>query len=181
VYARLGGLGRFAPREGFADRVMAAVRLRVPAAAGAVPARAPTLAGLRLPDWRRALATVGRYVPKTRRAWATISGVAVTPAVTAGLVLYSVFSHPTITPHALASFAAWKLTDGFSAAWTAVGDLALDGAQVLGLDAVARTLLDAPLLLAGGALIYSAVSALALRVLHKNLSGSRGHARPSRS
>lgn len=190
VYTRLGGLASYAPSAGFADRVMAAVCVPVvdtslakakPATAITSPARARGLSALRLPDWRRALVGVGRFVPKTRRAWAALAGVALTPAVTVGLVLYTVFSHPTLTPQALASFALWKVTELVAAGWTAAGQLALDAGQVLGADALFRALLDAPFMLAAGALAYSAVSALALRVLYKNLMGHRSHARLSHS
>jgi anti-sigma factor RsiW len=181
VYARLGGLESFAPREGFADRVMAAVRLPALApAVGTVPG-ARTPGGLRLPDWRRGLAVVGRFVPRTRRAWAAISGVALTPAVTLALVLYTVFSHPTLTPQALASFVVWKVSDLLAAAWGVLAGVALDAGQAIGVDALVRTLFDAPFILAGGALAYSVVSALALRVLYKNLLGGRRHARLSHS
>jgi anti-sigma factor RsiW len=181
VYARLGGLEGFAPREGFADRVIAAVRSPLPAPAAAAPTRVRALGGFRLPDWRRALVAVGRFVPRTRRAWAALSGVALTPAVTVGLVLYTVFSHPTLTPQALASFVVWKVSDLLAAAWGGLSAVALDAGQAIGVDAVVRTLFDAPFMFAGGALAYSLVSALALRVLYKNLFGGRRHARLSHS
>ena len=191
VYARLGGLDAHAPSAGFAARVMAAVPLPAAdsavaaaepsAAVGGLPARSHGFAGLRVPDWRRALAGAARVVPRTRRAWAALAGVAVTPAVTVALVLYTVFSHPTLTPGALASFVLWQATELVAAAWSALAPLALDAAQVLGADALVRALLDAPLMLVGGALAYSAVTALALRVLYKNLSDHRSHARLSHS
>jgi anti-sigma factor RsiW len=183
VYARLADVGAFAPREGFADRVMAAVRLpaQVHAPATARPVGARTLMGLRMPDWRPALVAVGRFVPRTRRAWAAISGIAITPAVTVGLVLYTVFSHPTLTPQALASFMVWKASDLLSAAWSGLSGFALDAGQAIGVDAVVRTLFEAPFMLAGGALAYSVVSVLALRVLYKNLLSGRRYARVSHS
>jgi anti-sigma factor RsiW len=184
VYARLGALPELAPRAGFADRVMAAVRLTSPAMAE-TESRAPAVAGLRLPDWRRALAVAGRVVPrvlpKTRRAWAALAGVAVTPAVTVGLVLYTLFSHPTLTPQALISFAIWKITELAAVTWGGLTALAFDAGQVVGVDALARSLFEAPVMLAGGALAYSFVCALALRVLYKNLWGQRRHARLSHS
>ena len=185
VYARLGSAQAFAPAAGFADRVMAAVRLPAPVPAEARTNRAPVVAGLRLPDWRRGLAVVSRAVartlPKTRRAWAALAGIAVTPAVTVGLVLYTVFSHPTLTPRALASFAIWKITELASATSGAVVAFALDTGRVLGLGALARSLFEAPAMVAGGALAYSLVCAIALRILYKNLWGPSRHARLSHS
>ena len=165
VYARLAGLEGFAPAPGFAERVM--VRLRA------------TPAALRVAAWRRALVAARRFVPRTRRAWATISGIALTPAVTVALVIYTVFSHPTLTPQALASFVLWKLTDLFAAGSSALAAATLDGAQILGVDVFVRTLIDAPFIVAAGALAYSVVSVLALRVLYKNLMGGGRYARLS--
>ena len=186
VYARLGGVETFAPAAGFADRVMAAVRM--PALESAAPAKSVAAAALRraygpwtlrLPEWRGALVSVRRFVPKTRRAWAALAGVALTPAVTVGLVVYTVFSHPTLTPQALVSFALWKSAELVAAAWGTVAGFALDAGQLVGVDALFRALMDSPFVLAGGALAYSVVSALALRVLYKNLMGQRRHARLS--
>jgi anti-sigma factor RsiW len=182
IFAGVGSLEAFAPTKDFAARVMAQVR--VPDAAATVaPAaeRAPVGAGLRWPDWRRALVAVGRFVPRTRRAWAALSGAALTPAVTVGLVLHSVFSHQSLTPQALASFAIWQVSDVFSAAWGAMATAALDVSQAVGVDSLVRALFDAPFMLAGGALAYSVVSALALRVLYKNLLSGRRYARVSHS
>jgi anti-sigma factor RsiW len=165
VYARLSALDGFAPAPGFAERVLARLR-----AAPAVT---------RVPAWRRALATAGRFVPKTRRAWAAISGIAVTPAVTGALVLYTVFSHPTLTLQALSSFVIWKLTDVFTAAWGVLSTAALDAGQLVGLGSFVNALIDAPWAVAGGALAYSVLSVLALRVLYKNLLGGRRYARLS--
>jgi len=182
VYSGLHGLEAFAPRTGFVDRVMAAARVPAPAPSATRAAARPTaLPWLRLPDWRRGLASVGRFVPATRRAWAALAGIAVTPAVTIGLVLYAIFSHPTLTPQALVSFALWKVTEVASSARSALAEMALDGAQLLGLDSLVRALFDAPFMLASGALVYIALSALALRVLYKNLLSSRRHARLSHS
>jgi hypothetical protein len=58
---------------------------------------------------------------------------------------------------------------------------ALDVSQAVGVDSLVRALFDAPFMLAGGALAYSVVSALALRVLYKNLLSGRRYARVSHS
>jgi len=169
---RLSGLERYAPGEHFAEQVMSAVR--VPAVA-----TAPTAASLTA--WRHALRWGRRLVPRTRRAWAALSGMAVTPAVVVGLVFYAVFSHPTLTPQALASFILWKMGDLFSYGWSALASASLDGIRSFGLGGLVETAISDPLMVAGGVLAYSIVSALALRVLYKNLIGSRHHARLSHS
>jgi anti-sigma factor RsiW len=119
VYARLGGLARFAPEPGFPELVMARLGARSEAPAPVVAA-----------TWTRALAQAKRLVPQTRRAWAAISGVAVTPAVTVGLVLYAVFSHPTLTPGALASFVWWQLSDLALAAWSVASTAVSESASL---------------------------------------------------
>ena len=163
-------LDHFAPREGFAVRVMSAVRARV---AAPIPARAP----VRTPVWSilgtRALVFARRFVPRTRRAWAALSGVAVTPAAIFGLIAYVVFSHPTLTPQALASFVLWQLGDFFSVAWGSATATVLELTSVGAASSLLDVLARSPLLVAGGAIAYSAFAAAALRVLYKNLFGDR--------
>jgi anti-sigma factor RsiW len=172
----LRGLDRFAPGQGFAARVMAAVRARV-----ASPA--PVRVAARTPAWTtvgaRALVLARRFVPRTRRQWAAISGVAVTPMAIFGLVAYVVFSHPTLTPQALGSFALWQLGDLFAAAWSSLSTTGLELASAVGGGSLIDLLAGSPVLLAGGAIAYSALAVVALRFLYKNLTGNRSYARAS--
>jgi hypothetical protein len=161
MLARLSELDRFAPVDGFADRVIAGLK---PATARAV---------VRQPTWARALSGMRRFLPRTRRAWAALAGASVTPAVTFGLLLYAVFSHPTLTPTALASFAFWQLTDLFVAAWSGLLSGGLAVARVTGLDGFVDAMIGAPLLAAGGVAIYAIAFTVAVRVLYKNLLDSR--------
>jgi len=162
VMRRLDVIERLAPRAGFDERVMAGVG--IPALAHA-PASVPT--------WHHALAWGRRLVPRTRRAWAALSGVAVTPAVTVGLVFYVVFSHPTLTPSALVSFAWWQVTDLAALGWNALAAVALESAQLFGIYSLVETLASAPFAVAGGLLVYSVGCAFALRVLYRNLISTR--------
>ncbi|MBM4182666.1 MAG: hypothetical protein FJ207_00410 [Gemmatimonadetes bacterium] len=174
VVEALERLPHFAPGEGFAARVMAAVRVRM---ASPTPARAPAAIPASVQVWTtvgaRALVLARRFVPRTRRAWAALSGVAVTPAAIFGLVAYVVFSHPTLTPQALASFALWQVGDFFSVVWNGVAATGLELASVGTASSLLDLLAGSPLLLAGGALAYSAFALVALRVLYKNLIGVR--------
>jgi anti-sigma factor RsiW len=171
VMSRISEVDRLAPREGFADRVLA----------GLAPATAPSVE--RVPAWRRALAVAARFAPKTRRAWAALAGAAVTPAVTFGLVLYVVFSHPTLTPQALASFAFWQLTELAVTAWGGLVSGGLSLVRLAGLDGLVQAVLDAPVMVAGGVAVYAAATVIALRVLYKNLIAGRslGHRHASAS
>jgi hypothetical protein len=118
-------------------------------------------------------------MPRTRRAWAALSGIAVTPAAIFGLVLWVVFSHPTLTPQALASFAMWQISDLLAAGWSSLLANGLELASGSAYESVVQAftaLAQSPLVLAGGVLLYSAVAALALRVLYKNLIAHRRYA-----
>ncbi len=168
VMDRLSGLERFAPAQGFADQVL----LGLEAAMGQRTAAAPS-AVLGRPLRSRVLAVARRFVPRTRRAWAAISGAAVTPAVTFGLVLWAVFSHPTLTPQALASFLAWQVSDLAVAAWSAVVAGGLEVARFTGLDSFVDAMLQAPAVAALGLALYAVAFTVAVRVLYKNLLISR--------
>jgi len=142
--------------EGFAARVMAQVR---------VPAPAPA----RVPEWRRALAWAASLMPHTRQAWAAVSGVALTPAVTLGLVFWTVFSHPTLTLDALVSFTWWKATEGAGLAWQAVASAATDSAGLFNLFSFFGSLALSPMAVAGLVAAFSLGSVAATWVLYRNL------------
>lgn len=162
VMARLDELERFAPGRELAGPVLAAV-----AATNRAPAVPnPLLAAAR----STARATARRVLPKTKEAWAALSGVAVTPAVVGGLVLYVIFSHPAVTVGSLASFAWWQLTDLAGSAWSLVSTATLESGRLLDIYALLDTLAAAPLAVAGGVVLYTLASAAALRVLYKHLN-----------
>lgn len=166
VGTRLGSLPRFAPSDGFAERVMARVQVPAPSA---VAEESP--AGSRVLGW------AARLAPRSRRAWAVLAGASVTPAVTFALVLYAVFSHPEVTPGALVSFLLWKadevvgrLAGSLSGALGGAGDGAVGG--------LVQVLSGAPWVAAALLVLYVAACALALRLLYRhiiapNLTGSR--------
>lgn len=161
IAARLNAVGHLAPSPGFADRVMHGFTV------------APVRTSMAAAAQERALGLARRFVPRTRRAWAALSGAAVTPAVVAGLVVYVLFSHPTLTLGSLASFAWWQLADLATVAVSALTAALPQSPDAFGLGALIRTLSAAPSLVAGGVLVYTLASALALRVLYKNLIANR--------
>ena len=158
VSVRLDGLEQFAPSEHFRERVMETV----------LATQEQTSVAQR-PAWSRLAAAAGRWVPQTREAWAALSGVAVTPVVIMGLMAYTVFSHPTLTAWSLLSFARWQVSDLATGALTALSGAALQNASGLGVSTLLEMLVAAPLLVAGGVIIYTVASAFAVRVLWKNL------------
>lgn len=156
TFTALGRIERLAPADGFAERVMARVKVPAPA-----PARAA--------DWKRALGWVAALVPQTRQAWATVSGVALTPAVTLGLVIWTVCSHPTLTPGALASFAWWKVSELAAAAWQATASVALESAGLFEVYSFLGSLALSPMALAGAFVSLSAGTVAATWILYRNL------------
>lgn len=165
VAARLGTLDRFEVAPDFADVVMVGLR----SATVAAPARAWT----RLAHAARS--RFRRLVPETRQAVAALSGAAVTPMVVMGLAFWTVWSHPSVTGGSLMSFAWWQLRDLIAGTLTATAALATQSAEVFGVLSLLESLASAPALVAGGALAYTMICALALRVLYKNLLAQRSH------
>ncbi|MGB1841630.1 MAG: anti-sigma factor family protein [Longimicrobiales bacterium] len=194
VMRRLDELPSFAPGDGFSERVLAgitvpetpslAARLRegiarlagrtpehVPTGLlqdlvdGALPARAVALR----PAWSRGVAAAWRLVPQTREALAAMSGVAVTPVVIVGLMAYAVFSHPALTVGSLLSFAWWQVSDLASGALATLSSAVLQNSDASGVSSLFEMLAAAPILVAGGVILYTMASAFAVRVLWKNL------------
>ena len=154
VFATLNRLPRLEPSEQFAHRVMSA--LRMPSAiAASVPVSV----------WYKAGVWAGKLMPRTTQAWAAASGVAVAPAVTAGLVLSALVSHPTLTPSSLASYAWWQFSDVASAAFSVLSAVV----QASGALSLFNGSPAAPLMVASGVLMYTAACAFALRVLYRHV------------
>jgi anti-sigma factor RsiW len=164
VVRKLDTLPRLEPSASFADEVMARVHLARQTAA--IPAKAATA-------WSDWMVAARRLLPSTRQAWAALSGAAVTPAVTLGLVAYAVFSHPALTLGSLLSWMSWQITDLAAASWAASMGILAQGVGALGLQGILDAAAAAPMAIAGAALAYSALVVLALRVLYKNLITAR--------
>ena len=154
VFATLDRLPRLEPSQQFAHGVMAA--LRMPSAIAA---------SVSVSVWYKAGVWAGKLMPRTREAWAAASGVAVAPAVTAGLVLSALVSHPTLTPSSLASYALWQLSDVASIAWSVLSAM-VQGSGALSLFNGSPA---APLMVASGVLLYAAVCAFAVRVVYRHV------------
>jgi anti-sigma factor RsiW len=159
---QLGRLPRMAPADGFVERVMAQVRVSAP-----VPAAA------RIREWRRALGWARRLVPQTRQAWAAVSGVALTPVVTLGVVLWTVFAHPALTPGALVSFAWWKASALAGSAWSAVSAAALQSESLFGVYSFLGSIVRSPAALATAFLVFSLGTLAASWVLYRNFVPTR--------
>ena len=121
----------------------------------------------------RALAWVGGLVPRTQRAWAVISGIALTPIMISALLAYAVFSKPLVTPGGLASFLWWRISGGATALW---GYLA-DGLVASPIAFYAYSALDllagAPAVTAIVGVSFAAATGLSGWVLYRNLMTTR--------
>ena len=166
VMGSLETLGHWAPADGFAARVMDEVQIAAPA-----PARAPARARARaaLVAAGNAAVWAGGLLPQSQKAWAAMSGVAVAPMATLGLLLYTVFSHPTLTPGALLSFVGWKAAAFATMAWNATSVVLLESASLFRVYTFMESLAAAPATLAGGFAVFSCLMAAATWVLYKNL------------
>ena len=161
----IGGIEKLpvlAPSSAFAGQVMGQIRI------GRLvrPVAARTARG-------RALAWAGRLVPKTQRAWAVISGIALTPVTVSALIAYAVFSNPLVTPEGLASFLWWRVNGAATALW----GLFADGFVESGISFYAYSALDflagAPAVTAMVAVSFAVATSLSGWVLYRNLITTR--------
>ena len=90
-----------------------------------------------------------------------------------GLVVWAVFSHPTLTMGSLASFLFWQLADVSMALFGGLASTLAQSVDLLGARSLLRAAAAAPMMVAVGVLGYSMLCALALRVLYKNLFVNR--------
>lgn len=163
VFGGLSSLGHETPSESLQHRVMAQVRVHQLM----LTVQTPTT------TWERMLAVARRATPRTQKAWAVISGIAVTPASVVALMVYAIFTRSSMTPLDLLSFAAWKSRDVLSALGSGAMSAVFDSPQALQLYSSVGTLTSSPLLAFTGVLTFAALSGMAMWVLYKNLFATR--------
>lgn len=169
IFSALGSLGHLAPAPGFAERVMARVRIRAP-----VPA-----------PWARAgngiLAWGRGFLPRSRKGWAVAGGIASAPTITITALFYLVFSHPLLTFGSFTTYVSWKASALLTTLFTAVADAAVGSVTLFRAYTVLGALTESPLLVGFGGLAFSLLSGVALWVLYRNLVATqvpkRGYAR----
>jgi anti-sigma factor RsiW len=155
---RIETLPDLAPSAGFAQRVMAQVRI------GQL-VRAPLAVSTRT----RVLAWAGRLLPRTQKAWAVISGVAVTPATVVALLVYTVFSNSTVTPGYLASFLWWQISGAASAVAGLAADTLVESAIMFYAYSALEAMAGAPVLATMVAVSLAAATSVSGWVLYRNL------------
>lgn len=157
LFSSLGALGRFAPAAGFAERVMARVR---------VPAPVPTplaVAGGRAVAWARG------FLPQTRRGWAVAGGIASAPTISMAALLYLVFSHPLLTLGTFSTYVSWKASAVLASLGSTLGSAVVDSVAMFRAYSLIGALARSPILVGLGGLGFSLLSAVALWVLYRNL------------
>jgi Putative zinc-finger len=162
------GVGHFQPSPAFSRHIMAKVDVGalVRQARGKQPARVAVLVG-------NVAAFAGRLIPRTRHAWAVISGVAVTPVSVVALLAYAVFSNPLATPANLAQFAWWRVAGVISTLSESIPGLLLDSTATAQAYTAFEYVGSSPLTAAGGALSFALLTCGAVWVLYKNLISAR--------
>lgn len=162
VMVGLDTLPTFAPSPGFAERIMAHVRVH-----NAVALVRPTAR-------ERVLGLLRGVSPRTRKRVAALAGAMVTPAVTVALVVYTVFSHPLVTVGTLSSFLWLKVQEAAGGAAAAVlgsgtGGGLLESVATFRAWSVVEFLSGAPAAAAAVLGMTGGLTLVALWVLYRNL------------
>lgn len=156
LFSALADLPHAAPRAGFADRVMANVR--VAEAPAATPAKAP------LGDRLRAL------VPGRRLGWSLAAAFAGFPAVATAAALVWIATQPNVTAQALWIYASQQVAAAAAVAWVWTVEAAA-ATRLAGWVAAAGRGLAAvdPAQLGVAAAAFAVLSVVSAVVLYKNL------------
>lgn len=157
LFGSIAALGRFAPAAGFAERVMARVRL---------PAPAPALwaeVGGRVWGWARG------FLPQTRRGWAIAGGIASAPTISMAALLFLVFSHPLLTLGTFTTYLSWKASALVGSLFSALASAMVESVALFRAYSLLESLANSPLLVGAGGIAFSLTSAIALWILYRNL------------
>ncbi len=151
-----------APSSAFAGRVLGQVKIgRLVRPVAAMTARG------------RALAWANRLIPRTQRAWAVISGIALTPLTVSALLAYAVFSNPLVTPRGLASFLWWRISGGATTLWHLLADGLVESEIAFYAYSALDLLAGAPAVTAMASVSFAAATGLAGWVLYRSLITTR--------
>lgn len=107
LFAALAELPRFEPSVGFAERVMAGVRVREPL-------------------WSRVLAVLGRLVPQSTFGWVLVAALVSLPVLATGGVAAWLLTRPGLSPEALWVFLSARSAEAAAVAWSWLGQSVLD-------------------------------------------------------
>lgn len=157
LFGSLAALPSLAPTLGFAERVMA--RVRIPA-----PVPAPWReAGRRAMGWGKG------FLPQNRRGWAVAGGIASAPTISVAALVYLVFSHPLLSVGSFTTYASWKASALFASLFSSLSSAMVESLALFRVYSLLEVAAKSPLLVGFGGLAFSLLSALALWVLYRNL------------
>ncbi|MBI4519397.1 MAG: zf-HC2 domain-containing protein [Gemmatimonadetes bacterium] len=156
LLANLGELPRLAPSAAFADQVMARVKIRTPLA-------------VRVLAWVRSLFPF----PATPRTWALATAAAMVPVAIVGGAAYWVFSYPGVTPGNVLTFLVWRAGDAVGGFVAQTTTALLESRFVLPAYTILEALARSPGAAVATVSTFSALTALALWVLYRNVFTAR--------
>ncbi len=152
VFAALASLPRIEPSPGFADRIMAGVRVRRP--------------------WLvRVVALLRRLVPTTTTGWMLTTALLALPVLVAGGAVTWLLSRPSITPEGLWLFVRGRVTDGVMSLAGRAGTAVLESSAALWLWESAKALIAdvGAAELGAAAALFAMMTALSAWILYDNL------------
>lgn len=151
LFGVLASVAYHAPALGFADRVMARVRVRQPWFA-------------RVEEW------LARLAPRTTRGWAFTSAMVALPVVATTAVLWWLLSRPGVTVQGLwvmsTDFAGRALTGAWAWAWPRLADSTLAGWVTALADLTASAGRGG---IGLGAVMFATLTAASVWILYQNL------------
>lgn len=167
------------PSPAFAARVMAAVRVPEPLAAGAPSSERRTAAALG--TWLDALRPLGaavvamgrRLQPRTRRAWTLLGAAASAPAAMAMAAAWWVASNPLLSAGSLLTFLRWKVSEAGGALGRGLASAFLDSSLATQGYALAEQVGGSTSTVAGGVAVFCVLTVLSLFVLYRNVIATR--------
>ena len=95
--------------------------------------------------------------------------MAVTPLATLGLLVWTLATHPTLTPGALAAFAWWKASELAGVAWQAVASTVVESSGLFEVYSFIGSLVSSPALLVLAFVAMSVGTVSAAWILYRNL------------
>ena len=122
-----------------------------------------------------------RLLPQTRHGWAVAGGVASTPTITIGALIFLVFSRPLLTAGNVFTYLYWKASALFGPLFTSVSDTVMQSATLSWISSVLEVFAQFPVLVGCCGLVLSLLSAGSLWVLYKNLIVSSSDDRYARA
>lgn len=171
VSLQLGELPRLAPSPGFQERVLAAHRLEVLTALSMTQPTPRSTLRARVRHMARSLSG------NSPRTWATVTGIALGPAVLVALFVRAIFAHPLVTAETLLTFISLQVRPVLS---SVLESLVFSGAARA---ALLPDVLWSTQTLALGATLFTGSMLLASWIFYRNvfapssLSKASSHAR----